>query len=132
MNPVSRRDLLRLAAWALWAPFAGLLVPMVDRLGAGRPPRRIRVGPDLPETVTFAEEAIVVKRAEGGPAVLSSRCTHLGCRISRVEGDELACPCHGSRFRLDGTVARGPAAEPLAHLRHTVDGGSGALLVDLS
>lgn len=128
----TRRDLLRLAAGALWAPFAALFLPMVERLEAGRPPRRIRVGPELTEAVTFAEDAIIVKRPEGGPAVLSARCTHLGCRVARVEGEELACPCHGSRFHLDGSVARGPAAAPLARLPHSVDGRSGTILVDLT
>jgi Rieske Fe-S protein len=40
-------------------------------------------------------------------------CTHSGCNISGVEGDEIVCNCHGSRFRLDGTVAEGPAKRPL-------------------
>ncbi|WP_068159561.1 ubiquinol-cytochrome c reductase iron-sulfur subunit [Rhodococcus phenolicus] len=40
-------------------------------------------------------------------------CTHSGCNISGVEGDEIVCNCHGSRFRLDGTVAKGPAKRPL-------------------
>lgn len=40
-------------------------------------------------------------------------CTHSGCNISGVEGDEIVCNCHGSRFRLDGTVAQGPAKRPL-------------------
>ncbi|MCK8674810.1 Rieske (2Fe-2S) protein, partial [Rhodococcus sp. HM1] len=40
-------------------------------------------------------------------------CTHSGCNISGVEGDEIVCNCHGSRFRLDGTVAQGPAKKPL-------------------
>ena len=39
----------------------------------------------------------------------SNQCTHLGCRIDRIAGDEAVCPCHGSRYRGDGTVVSGPA-----------------------
>jgi Rieske Fe-S protein len=40
-------------------------------------------------------------------------CTHMGCHITRVRDAELVCTCHGSRFNLDGTVAKGPAFLPL-------------------
>jgi nitrite reductase/ring-hydroxylating ferredoxin subunit len=43
------------------------------------------------------------------------RCSHRGCSLSdgEVEGDEVVCACHGSRFSLrDGAVKHGPATAP--------------------
>lgn len=41
-----------------------------------------------------------------------ARCTHAGCSLG-LKDRVAVCPCHGSRFELDGSVARGPATEPL-------------------
>jgi cytochrome b6-f complex iron-sulfur subunit len=41
-------------------------------------------------------------------------CTHLGCTFSWNPMDQqFQCPCHGSLYAPDGTVARGPAPLPL-------------------
>ena len=41
-------------------------------------------------------------------------CTHLGCTFPWNKNDqEFQCPCHGSRYHPDGSVARGPAPLPL-------------------
>ena len=49
--------------------------------------------------------------------VFAITCSHLGCSIALNEqARRFDCPCHGSRFNLDGTVLRGPAPAPLSHL----------------
>jgi Rieske Fe-S protein len=54
---------------------------------------------------------------QGKVEVLAINCSHLGCSVALNEGAKsFDCPCHGSRFHIDGTVLRGPAAYPLSHL----------------
>jgi Rieske Fe-S protein len=49
--------------------------------------------------------------------VFAQNCSHLGCSVAfNKDAKTLDCPCHGSRFRLDGSVLHGPAAAPLSHL----------------
>ena len=41
-------------------------------------------------------------------------CTHLGCPVQWLQTPKLfMCPCHGSVFYGDGSVAGGPAPRPL-------------------
>jgi Rieske Fe-S protein len=45
---------------------------------------------------------------------VSLRCTHLGCLVSFNEAEaSWDCPCHGSRFDVDGAVLEGIATSPL-------------------
>jgi Rieske Fe-S protein len=54
---------------------------------------------------------------DGRLTALSARCTHLGCAVAFNDAEETwDCPCHGSRFALDGSVVQGPAVEPLQPL----------------
>lgn len=51
-----------------------------------------------------------------------ARCTHAGCAVVIKDG-AIECPCHGSKFQLDGAVDRGPATEPLVARPVTVRNG---------
>jgi nitrite reductase/ring-hydroxylating ferredoxin subunit len=55
----------------------------------------------------------IVKARDGIHAILD-RCSHRGCSLheGKFEGTTITCPCHGSAFKLDGTVVKGPATSP--------------------
>ncbi|WP_167103669.1 ubiquinol-cytochrome c reductase iron-sulfur subunit [Mycobacterium sp. DL592] len=68
-------------------------------------------------------DTVVTQPAAGKFEAFIARCTHAGCVLPGVEGDSINCPCHGSRFGLDGAVLRGPAMQPLTPVKVTVKGG---------
>jgi cytochrome b6-f complex iron-sulfur subunit len=45
----------------------------------------------------------------------TSICTHAGCTVSGYDtsNNQFVCPCHGSRFDVNGHVAQGPASASL-------------------
>jgi len=58
-----------------------------------------------------------VVKNNGKVGVLAQNCSHLGCSVTyNKDRASFDCPCHGSRFHLDGTVLHGPAAYPLSNL----------------
>jgi cytochrome b6-f complex iron-sulfur subunit len=144
LNPgpqhTSRRDFLtRIGGGACAVTAAGSLVVTLDFLNPKvlfEPPTVFRAGSamDYPEgTVRFnREQRAYVIGGGGGVFALSAVCTHLGC-ITRFLSDEraIACPCHGSRFDLEGNVVHGPAPRPLPWLEVQTD-ATGNLVVDTS
>ncbi|TMG65694.1 MAG: Rieske 2Fe-2S domain-containing protein [Chloroflexi bacterium] len=71
-------------------------------------------GDNAPGDLAFG--GFAVKNA-GKVDVLAINCSHLGCSVALNDAAKtFDCPCHGSRFHLDGTVLHGPAAYPLSHL----------------
>lgn len=62
----------------------------------------------------FDSLEVVVTQPEAGRFLgFSSVCTHTGCNVTEVVAGSINCPCHGSRYHLDGSVERGPAPRAL-------------------
>nr|BFE79885.1 hypothetical protein GCM10020093_024860 [Planobispora longispora] len=76
----------------------------VDRLAAGQG-AVLKVG---------GKQCAVYRDDDGHIHAVSAVCTHLGCVVGFNDAERTwECPCHGSRFDVDGQVLQGPATEPL-------------------
>ncbi|MFE7721982.1 FAD-dependent oxidoreductase [Nocardia rhizosphaerihabitans] len=73
------------------------------------------ITPGTGAVLRVAGQRCAVYRDEGGVAhAVSATCTHLGCIVAFNDAERAwECPCHGSRFSVDGAVLHGPATEPL-------------------
>ncbi|WP_328712415.1 Rieske (2Fe-2S) protein [Nocardia salmonicida] len=69
-------------------------------------------------------DTVVTQPTPGNFVGLSSTCPHAGCKVATVANGTINCPCHGSRFGLDGAVRGGPATKPLAAEPVRVEGDS--------
>jgi len=55
---------------------------------------------------------------DGNYHLVKPICTHLGCHLVFNQGDaRWDCPCHGSRFDVDGHVIHGPACKDLPQMK---------------
>ena len=72
----------------------------------------------------IVDDVVVTQPAAGEFKAFSSSCTHKGCAVNKVADGTIDCPCHGSKFNLDGSVAKGPATKPLEAKPVTVEGDS--------
>lgn len=67
---------------------------------------------------------ILVWRDRAGYHAIEATCTHRGGEVFYdPEARLIWCSSHGSKFFFDGSVACGPATEPLAAFRVTESGG---------
>ena len=86
-----------------------------DRLSPAQAPSAGDVPRGEARVVRSGLGKVGVYRDDDGVAHgVSLRCTHLGCLLHFNAAERSwDCPCHGSRFDVDGSVLAGPATEPL-------------------
>ena len=80
---------------------------------AGRDPAEL--GPDEGAVVEADGRTVGAYRdADGKLHGVSLTCTHLGCHVNWNPAERSwDCPCHGSRYTVDGEILHGPAVRPL-------------------
>lgn len=70
---------------------------------------------DRPTQAMAGDRELLIVKRDGTIHALANRCAHRGGNLheGELDGDCIACPLHGTRFRLeDGSVVRGPSAYP--------------------
>lgn len=85
-----------------------------------------QIGPESGALVRRGKRLIAAYRDETGQLhERSAVCTHMGCIVQwNKEERSWDCPCHGSRFDIDGEILTGPAISGLSAATEEVQGGS--------
>ncbi len=110
------------SAGARWIRVARL-VDLPERV-----PRRLQIIADRRDAFTLTRDELLgsiwVLRSGDAVRALSAVCPHLGCSIDLAADHQgFACPCHASRFGLDGAAVAGPSPRDLDPLAtRLVDG----------
>ena len=78
-------------------------------------PDSVDVNPGEGKVVEIDGHRAGVYRDDAGQLhVVDTTCTHLGCEVNWNTAEKSwDCPCHGSRFDVDGNVIEGPAIRGL-------------------
>jgi Rieske Fe-S protein len=88
--------------------------------GGGVPTSDVPVGGG---TILKDQKIVVTQPTAGEFKAFTAVCTHQGCTVTKVEGGQIVCPCHGSHFSIkDGSPVSGPAPSPLAEKTVSVQG----------
>ncbi len=75
---------------------------------------------------------IAVTRLAADSVIAVSRlCTHQACTVALpgTPGGAMVCPCHGSRFTVQGAVVQGPAPASLRTFAAAIDSANNRVVV---
>ena len=150
--PPTRRNFSAIAIHGIWAVIvAALGLPAIGYLLIPAKFRRksdfveagdiSQLSPQVPLEIAFRRNRVdgwrvvsekstawVVKLPDNNVVAYAPQCTHLGCAYHWEEPrSQFVCPCHESRFSIDGKVLAGPASRPLD--RYTVRVENSKLLI---
>lgn len=79
-------------------------------------PQDLELDEGAPVTVN-GQRAGGYRDQDGNIHLVDTTCTHLGCEVEWNHGERTwDCPCHGSRYSIDGEVLNGPAVKPLTKI----------------
>jgi glycine/D-amino acid oxidase-like deaminating enzyme/nitrite reductase/ring-hydroxylating ferredoxin subunit len=86
-----------------------------DRLKTLNPPDAATLAPGEGGIVKLDGDKVAAYRHEDGSiTAVSPVCRHVGCLVSFNTAERSwDCPCHGSRYTLDGKVIQGPTVHDL-------------------
>lgn len=63
------------------------------------------------------KKAGVYRDNDGNIHIVEAVCRHMGCTLSFNDAEKTwDCPCHGSRYDIDGNIIEAPTVKPLEYL----------------
>jgi Rieske Fe-S protein len=81
---------------------------------------------DVPQgSGIITADFVITQPTAGQFKAFSKVCTHQGCDVNKIDGGNISCPCHGSKFSIEtGEPTAGPATKGLPETKVKVDGQS--------
>lgn len=91
-------------------------------------PKRLQVVGDQRDAFTITRDQMLgsvwLMRHGDTVRAFSATCPHLGCSVDlNADKKSFGCPCHASRFNLEGTAEAGPSPRPMDPLMARVVNG---------
>ena len=95
-------------------------VKVVNEITAGK---AAEVADGTGKIYQFNEDKVIVVNKGGSLTAVSAVCTHLGCLVHWDNAaNQLACPCHGAKYKQTGDIISGPQPKPLKQYKATIKG----------
>ena len=110
------RTSVRAGAWDYLRENKDYVYYMIrDRIASRHATTLRGLRPGEGRVVEIAGQPVAASRdSQGVVSLLSAICTHMGCEVHWNQAEATwDCPCHGSRFKADGSVISGPTDTPL-------------------
>jgi nitrite reductase/ring-hydroxylating ferredoxin subunit len=85
------------------------------------------IGPSSMKAVDVEGEKVCIINAEGSYFAIGNVCTHVGGPLNEgtLEGYEVECPWHGSKFYIrSGSVTKPPAVRAVSKYEVKLDGNN--------
>ncbi|HEX7939745.1 MAG TPA: Rieske 2Fe-2S domain-containing protein [Gemmatimonadaceae bacterium] len=126
MSPDRREFLRKAASVAAGGAIVGPLASMACAPAEKHPPRSFETTIDVASLTQDGQSLVapvkgidnypilVVRKSADAFNALSMQCGHMGCPVNPPVGKVITCPCHGSRYDLNGKILNGPTQYPLA------------------
>ena len=91
---------------------------VVDKLAVSKIVSLAELKNDQGKVVKYEGDTLAVYKDAGGVShILQSDCTHLYCTVNWNQAEKSwDCPCHGSRFDINGDVLNAPAVKKLKNI----------------
>jgi len=94
---------------------------LTDLIANGKIHELVELAPGEAKVVKYEGDTIALYKDEnGGLHAVNPACTHINCIVGWNTAEQTwDCPCHGSRFSMDGKVLTAPARKDLEKISLT-------------
>lgn len=130
---IKRRHFFKIISGALGAGVvflqSGIAAAKKMAIGLDKVPTLRKIGGTVKLKLS-GKEILFVRESDKQVRAVDAKCSHQSCPVKfNSDKGQIECACHGSKFKLDGSLIKGPASKPLKVYSTTLSGDK--IIVDV-